>query len=227
MKNGILFGLFFCMLSLHAQRADFKEIDFAKAETIAIRHQGEELTHLPALAHDLTSQLSSDVERFRAIYYWVTHNISGNHGLLSQNERRRKKLKNDPEALHNWNLQFTKEVFTTLRQDKETVCTGYAYLIKVLSNLAGIECEIIDGYGTTDGHKSDPDMPNHSWNAVNLNGKWYLCDATWAAGYTDMSSFLFEFEYDNSYFLQKPSEFVKSHQPLEEKWTLMFETTAH
>lgn len=209
------------MLSLHAQRADFKEIDFAKAENIAIRHQGEELTHLPALAHDLTSQLHSDAERFRAIYYWVTHNISGNHDLLSQNEHRRKKLKNDPDALYDWNQQFTKEVFNTLRQDKETVCTGYAYLIKVLSNLAGIECEIIDGYGTTDGQKSNPDAPNHSWNAVKLNGKWYLCDATWAAGYTDMSSFLFEFDYDNAYFLQKPSEFAKSHEPLDQKWTLL------
>ena len=223
MKNGILLGLFFCMLSLHAQRADFKEIDFAKAENIAIRHQGEELTHLPALAFDLTSQLHSDVERFRAIYYWVTHNISGNHGLLSQNERYRKKLKNDPEALQQWNRKFTKEVFATLLEDKETVCTGYAYLIKVLSNLAGIECEIIHGYGTTDGHKSDPKMPNHSWNAVQLNGKWYLCDATWAAGYTDMSSFLFEFDYDNIYFLQEPSEFAKSHQPLDEKWALLTE----
>lgn len=223
MKNSLLLFLFSCVLSLQAQRADFKEINFAKAESIADRYQGEGLTHIPALVYNLTSQLDNDTARFRAIYYWVTHNIAGNYDLMTQNERSRKKLKNDPEALDFWNRQFTKEVFTVLLEDKETICTGYAYLIKVLSNMAGIPCEIVHGFGTYSRQKSNPEMPNHSWNAVQLNGKWYLCDATWSAGYTDISTYLFEFDYDNSYFLQAPAEFLKNHQPLDEKWTLIFE----
>ena len=67
-------------------------------------------------------------------------------------------------------------------------------------------------------------IPNHSWNAVKLNNKWYLCDATWSAGYTDMSTFLFEYEFDNSFFLMEPKRFSKTHQPVDEKWTLLTTT---
>lgn len=224
MNRFILLVCFTFILPLHAQRSDFKEIDFTKAEHVANRYKGEDLTNLPLLVHNLTSQLDTDVERFRAIYYWVSHNISGNYDLMSTNERTRKKLRNDPEKLHQWNNQFKKRVFTKLLYDKETLCTGYAYLIKVLSNLAGLECKIIHGYNLNNSSKSNKrNGPNHSWNTVKLNGKWYLCDATWSSGYTDMSNFLFEFEYDNSYFLMKPSEFVKTHEPLDETWTLLIQ----
>ena len=65
------------------------------------------------------------------------------------------------------------------------MCTGYAYLIKELCFLANIESEIIDGYARTVRSNIDAlDMANHSWNAVKLNNKWYLCDATWSSGYT-------------------------------------------
>ena len=221
MKNFIFLLLFSFVLTLQAQRADFKEINFAKAEYTADRYQGEALTNVPELVYGLTSQLETDAMRFRAIYYWVTHNISGNYDLMAKNVRSRKKLKNDPEGVYQWNDQFKKEVFTTLLQDKETICTGYAYLIKVMCSLAGIECEIIDGYAANDLKIKNLDLPNHSWNAIKLNDTWYLCDATWSAGYTDMSTYLFEFDYDNSYFLQEPDAFIKSHQPLDKKWTLL------
>ena len=64
-------------------------------------------------------------------------------------------------------------------------------------------------------------VPNHSWNAVKLEGKWYLCDATWAAGYTDMNTYLFHFDYDDKYFLMPPEKFAETHQPVEESWTLL------
>ena len=219
--------IFFTFIpSLYAQRSDFNEINFQKAETIANRYKGEELYNLPVLTFKLTSQLDTDVERFRAIYYWISHNISGDFDLMSKNERKRKKLKNDPEGLGQWNNHFKKEVFNKLLHKKKTLCTGYAYLLKELSNLAGIESEIIYGYGTTRIIKSDfQNMPNHSWNVVKLNGKWYLCDATWSSGFTDMSTFLFEFNFDNAFFLMEPTEFVKSHRPIEEKWTLLLQSS--
>lgn len=222
MKNVFLIGLFTFILPLHAQRADFSEISFQKADHIASLYKGEDLSNLPALTYKLTSQLETDVERFRAIYYWVTHNIAGEYGLMTENDRKRRKLQHDPEALEIWHKQFKKEVFSKLLRDKETLCTGYAYVIKLLANLAGIECEIINGYGVYKGVKSnDLGIPNHSWNAVQLNGKWYLCDATWASGFTDTSTYLFEFDYDDSFFLMEPAQFSKSHQPLDKKWTLV------
>ena len=217
---GILFFTF--MLPVHAQRSDFDEIDFWRADYIAKQHEGEELYNVPVLVHGLTSQLNTDVERFRAIYYWICHNIIGEYNMMHKNNRQRKKFKDNPQALNEWNDAFKKEVFTKLLQDKETLCTGYAYLVKEMSNLAGLDCEIIYGYGPTNKLKFDDlDAPNHSWNAVKLDGKWYVSDATWSSGLIDMSTFVFEFNFDDSFFLMEPSEFEKNHKPTDEKWTLL------
>lgn len=222
MRSLFLFIFFTFSLQVSAQPNDFIEIDFTRAEQIASVLEGEELLNLPILVHRLTAQLDTDAERFRAIYFWVTHNVSGDYDLMNTTNRNRRKLQNDPKALQLWNNQFKKEVFSRLQNDKETLCTGYAYLIKKLSFLAGLECEIINGYDPTSTFKTNGEnMANHSWNAVKLNGKWYLSDATWSSGYTDMSTFLFEFEYDNSYFLMEPSKFIKTHQPMDETWTLL------
>jgi len=226
MRFYILLVGFIFIMPLHAQQNDFDTIDFTKAERIANQYKGEDLTNLPLLAYKLTSQLDTDIERFRAIYYWVSHNIRGEYNLMSKNERKRYKLKDDPEALRQWNNQLRKEVFKKLLRDKETLCTGYAYIITTLSNFAGLESEIIHGYDLTNGTKSVKlNIPNHSWNAIKLKGTWYLCDATWSSGFTDMSTFLFEFDYDDSYFLMEPSKFAKSHKPIDEKWTLQSQNT--
>lgn len=222
MKNFILLLLFTFILPIHAQLSDFEKLNFDKAEYIANKYKGENLYNLPKLTYNLTSSLNTEVERFRAIYYWVCNNISGEYNLINKNERAIKKFKNNPKALGLWNNKFKKELFTILLKKKETICIGYAYLIKELSNLAGLECEIIYGYDQLNSIKNkNIDAPNHSWNAIKLNGKWYLCDATWSSGFLDLSTFLFEFEFDNSYFLMDPLEFIKSHKPVNEQWTLL------
>ena len=222
MKNFIHILVFIFLLPLHAQRSDFNKINFNKAEKIAKQHKGEDLYNLPILAFKLTTSLNTDAERFRAIYYWVCHNIRGENDLMNKNNRQLKKLKNDPDAERIWNKQFKKNVFNKLRDDKETLCIGYAYLIKELSNLAGIECEIIYGYGLANNVKlKNIEAPNHSWNAVKLNGEWYLCDATWSSGFFDESINLFEFDYDDSYFLMEPTKFAISHKPVDKAWNLI------
>lgn len=222
MRTFILILLFTFILPLQAQRSDFNEINFNIAENKAKLHKGKELFNLPILVYDLTAHLKTDVEKFRAIYYWVCHNIRGDYNLMRKSERAFNKYKDSPDALDQWNKEFLKEVFTRLRFKKETLCAGYAFLIKELANLAEIECEIVYGYGELNKVKFDKmRTPNHSWNAVKLEGKWYLCDATWSSGLIDMSNFLFEFEFDNSYFLMEPSEFIKTHRPIDEKWTLL------
>ncbi len=226
MRNFILLQLFIFILPLNAQQSDFDGINFFRADYIANQLKGEELYNLPILAHNLTSPLKTEVERFRAIYYWVCHNIRGEYNLTHKNDRKLKKFKNDSEALRLWNNQFKKEVFTRLLLKKETLCTGYAYLIKELSNLAGLECEIIYGYSQENNVKIENlNSPNHSWNAIKLNGKWYLCDATWSSGFQDMSTSMFEFEFADSYFLMEPSEFAKSHRPMNEEWRLLIQVS--
>ena len=226
MKTFILVLLFIFNLPLQAQRSDFNEINFTIAENKAKLQEGKELYNLPSLVYGLTFYLKTDVEKFRAIYFWVCHNIRGNYDLMRKSERAFYNFKDDPEALDLWNKEFQKEVFVKLRSKKETLCAGYAYLIKELSNLAGIECEMVYGFGELNKVKFNAmEIPNHSWNAVKLDGKWYLNDATWSAGFIDMSNLFFEYSYDDSYFLMEPSEFVITHRPLEKKWILISENS--
>ena len=205
-----------------AQKTDFKYINFTKADSIAHASNNENLKSLPKLAHLLTSNLDTDVEKFRAIYIWVCNNIKGDHAAVSKNTRKRKRFKNDTIKLFKWNTSFNKVLFKKLLKEHKTVCTGYAYLIRELCKLSNIESQIIDGYGRSSAvNIGELSIPNHSWNAVKLNNKWYLADATWSSGYTDLNDNTFIFDYNDGYFLTKPKLFIKNHFPLNNKWTLI------
>lgn len=226
MRNILLLLFFIFTLLSHAQRSDLNEINFQKADAIAERFKGEELFNLPVLALRLTAQLHTEAERFRAIYYWVTHNISGDYALLTNNEQTRRKLLNNPSALHQWNKKHRKDIFTTLRQEKKTLCTGYAYLVKELANLVGLECEMVHGYGKMNTLKfNSTDIPNHTWNVIKLDNTWYVCDATWSSGIINMETYRFEFKYDDAFFLMEPAEFAKTHTPIDTQWTLLDNTS--
>lgn len=212
------------LLKTEAQISDFKNINFKNADKIAYAYKGDDLSNLPGLAHNLTHNLPSDIEKFRAIYLWVCTNIAGDYDGFRKNSAKRAKLQNDSLEQYKWNKSFSTQVFKKLAKDKKTICTGYAYLIKNLANLANIKCEIIDGFGrneSTEGSKLK--LPNHSWNAVQLNNKWYLCDATWSSGTYNLNTYTFEFNYNDGYFLANPELFAKDHFPSDESWLLLNE----
>lgn len=214
--------IFTCTLLVTAQQSDFKAIEFDSADAIAIRYQGEDLFNLPVLTLRLTAQLKTDVEKFRVIYYWITHNIEGDYALTEESLYQLEKRYDDTVSLERWFKTFRKEVFQKLRNDKKTLCSGYAYLVKEMANLAGLKCKIVSGYGKINSKKlKDLQYPNHAWNAVQLEGKWYLCDATWSSGITNNYTYEFEFKYDDTFFLQDPVEFAKTHKPLDSKWSLL------
>ncbi|OUS03564.1 hypothetical protein A9Q86_01245 [Flavobacteriales bacterium 33_180_T64] len=214
--------LFIVAFQSNAQISDFKHIDFKKADSIALVCKNEALTNLPKLAYKLTSNLDTDAERFRAIYMWICTNITSDYNLFEKNQRKREKFRNDSLKLQTWNDGFKKDVFRKLLKNKKTICTGYAYILKELSNLANLNCEIIHGYGrtsTTDINKLN--SPNHSWNAIKLNGKWYLSDPTWASGLENPASKTLKYEYIKGFFFTNPKLFAINHYPIDQKWTLL------
>ncbi|WP_338765691.1 transglutaminase domain-containing protein [Bernardetia sp. ABR2-2B] len=220
---------FFCILFLlsievaKAQVSDFESVDFRKADSVANHYEGESVENLPLLSYKLTNSLPSDVEKFRAIYTWVSKNIENDYLGYVKNRRKRQKFQDDSLALKNWNKSFLPKVFEKLVKEKKTLCTGYAYLVRELATMSDIECKIIDGYGrtATTNTNEENSIPNHSWNAVKLNNKWYLCDATWSSGFFDTEKNEFISEYNEGYFLAEPKLFLKNHYPLEEKWMLL------
>ncbi len=204
-----------------AQRDDFKNIDFQAADSIASHYTGYDLTNLPELSYKLSGPLTTDVEKFRAIYTWVSSNITNDVGDYQVNKKKREKFHDRPEALREWNDEFRKRIFDKLRREKKTVCTGYAWLIAELSGMADINVKIIDGYGRTAAvHPGDRPIPNHSWNAVELDNQWYLCDATWSSGGISLKQNTFIADYNDGYFLADPDLFVLNHYPLDTAWLL-------
>lgn len=220
MKNVLLIITFLLSNNLFSQVSDFESIDFTIADATAKLYKGSALNNLPLLAHKLTYRLPTDPEKFRAIYTWVCSNIKGDSYQHDKVSRKRKKLKNDSLAYIKWNNKYKKIAFKKLIENKKTMCTGYAYLIKELCFFANIDCKIINGYGrSSTSNVASLDAVNHSWNAVKLNNKWYLCDATWSSGYMVADSF-FVNDYNDGYFLTDPDLFAKNHYPLNKKWLL-------
>lgn len=222
LKTIPLLGLFAFVHSVYCQCVDFNSVSFKAADSTARVYKDKGLDNLPALAYNLTAHLNSDVERFRAIYKWVCISIGNDYGLYYKNKRKRSRFRDDSLKLKAWNTRFTKRLFNRLLTKRETICTGYAYLVSELAQLANIECAIVHGFGRTS--TTDVEQftdPNHSWNAVKLNEKWYLCDPTWASGLPNRETGLFEFNYNDGFFLADPKLFAVNHYPLEARWFLL------
>ncbi len=206
--------------SLQAQLADFNEINFSKADSIAALYPKHSLRDLKSLADKLTIPLSTEVEKFRVIYVWVCANIENDYKLFMMVKHQREKLNDHPKEMSEWNKKIAKQVFDKLLQHQKTICTGYAYLIRELATHAGLSCVIVDGYGrTAQANIGGQGIANHSWNAVLINNKWYLCDVTWSSGAIQLGRFVKKF--DESYFLAGPSLFVRNHYPLDTTWVLL------
>lgn len=221
MKTVLYILLFVLAYNANAQISDFEHIDFKIADHIATECTIKDLDNLPELAQKLTSNLATDVERFRAIYMWVCTNIANDYKLYNKNMHKRRRFKDKSLKLKSWNERFNKIIFNTLKEDKKTICTGYAYIIRELARLINLDCRIVNGYGKVSTTIDQLDLPNHSWNVVKLNEKWYFCDATWASGIPDPEANFFKFNFNPGYFLTDPKLFVLNHYPLDKKWLLL------
>lgn len=215
------FLMLFFSLSANAvgQLRDFGHVSFAKADSLARLFPDHSLNDIHVLTDKLTQPLKSDVEKFRAIYTWVCLNIDNDYSLYQKNKHKQSRLEG-PELIA-WNNEVRKTIIDRLLDSKQTICTGYAYLIREMTRAVGVPCEMIPGFGRTLQNDSTEQFSiNHSWNAVYLDDKWYLCDATWSSGkFTKDGKYIKE--YNDAYFLADPEIFGRNHFPQDSKWLLV------
>ena len=157
------------------------------------------------LALKLTQNLTTDEQKARAIYRWITANIAY-----------------DCKAYHNRN-RATEDSQKILKRRK-AICGGYSELFKTLCNHADIDCKVIVGYSRTDLKKIGKRIkkPEHAWNAVWFNDQWHLVDVTWGSGETDERVRFFKRRFKSSWFLSPSDLFLRSHYPSEEQWKLTY-----
>jgi hypothetical protein len=156
-----------------------------------------------ALAQYINKKASSNKQAVRGVYVWLTNNIT--YDVKSFMKGRA--VESEPSAVLN---------------NKIAVCHGYSRLFKALCDEMGIQSEIIPGYSRGYGNENRKRFQNtdHAWNAVKLEGKWYLLDATWGAGGIN-STGNFEKKFNEDYFLSVPETFVHRHLPLLPMWQLL------
>jgi hypothetical protein len=196
-------------------------IDYHKADSVAALYPKHSLKNLQALSDKLTLPFTREEEKFRSIYKWVCNNIDYDYEMNTQNQTNRAKALTE-EDLKSWNDKMRTRVFNTLLTKQRSVCTGYAYLVSEMAKLAGLRCKIVDGYGrTAQANIGGKGIVNHSWNVVQLNGRWYLCDPTWSTGAYNVAQRQFLRQYNNVYFLADPELFIRNHYPLDSTWTLL------
>ena len=200
----------------------FSQQDASVINKISRKKERFSETITPAiLAQQLTLSCSTDLQKVRAIFYWITDNIS----YRTKPTRSRKKVLPDlfEETSDTAALKpLDERVAETVLENRLAVCDGYARLFKTLCSYSGVQAEVIHGYARTEASKKIQRFrPNHSWNAVLIDSVWQLLDVTWASGYITWHGGEFIRHLDEQYFLSTPEQFIREHYPDDLRWTLM------
>ncbi len=163
------------------------------------------LDHLDAAARTamLVAPFSEEIERVRAIYRHVIKAIDYDHAAYRDGRRRINRNNDD-----------------VLRRNR-AVCWGYSELIRSMCEASGINCHTVSGYARDSfAPQSAYEKANHAWNAVQIDGLWYLLDATWGSGLLSGDTY-FSITDGIDYFLSSPELFIHSHFPLMSMWQLL------
>ena len=125
------------------------------------------LREITDLVDSLTAGKTTDTQKMKAIFDWVTQNIEYDYVALSYHglspwERTDEEAKRAGEAFN---------VFSAYT-NRKAVCDGYSDLCWLMGTIAGIPVAWIEG-----GPKGGGDP--HAWNAALVDGKWVFFDATW------------------------------------------------
>lgn len=198
----ILILLFFIYSNpLTAQ--DFTAVD---QHAMNLKAEGD----VAAIAAQLTTPFSTELEKARAIYTYVATSM----------EYDCKEFHRSPEDRK---ARTREEILDRALEKNLGVCAGYAILFDALCKAAGLNSEYVRGYARLSPRAPAPDRlrPNHAWNVVQIDGKWQLVDATWSSGYSNPEVTKFTAAFDDYYFMTPPEKFFQRHWPEEAQWQLM------
>ena len=112
------------------------------------------------------NNLNSEEEKAFLVYCWITKNLSYYIG---------NKPDNSPLGA---------------LQKRITQCSGYSRLFKELLKIFNIKSILVHGCGRTYSLNPKPKIENHEWNAIKLNGEYYLCEVTWGSGKVENGKYI-------------------------------------
>jgi transglutaminase/protease-like cytokinesis protein 3 len=210
--------LLFCFLliSFATNSQDFKKVDSLVLEY-------PRFSKVEDLADRISKDFSSDKNKSRAAFFWLTKNIRYNlKEYYSPNQRSYRFSYSSEEDKINKLQAIKDKLIADTFKNKTGVCEEYAQSFKKICDLLHIESEVIKGYVRNNAREigSVSETTNHAWNAVKVKGKWIILDATWAAGSEYNGKWVRSF---NNYFFDIPKDKIfKTHYPEDKIWVLRF-----
>lgn len=116
--------------------------------------------------------------------------------------------------LHDWIIEHTR--YDSVSPDDDDnhmaygalvqgscVCQGYAEAFLLMAQAAGLEVHYVTG----DAVNSAGEQESHAWNAVKVQGEWYMIDLTWDDPLTSDGSDILRYDY----FLISADQLAQDH----------------
>ena len=174
---------------------------------LRVRLANDPLTNLKPLVDWLMRGVVDPFERVRILHDWVALNLTYDWAGFLAN-------------------QIPDQSIPAIVRRRTAVCAGYARLFEWVCRTADLECATISGhargYELPGAGPEDVKKADHAWNAVRIDGAWYLLDVTWdspgAPGTPAEGQ-----EFSTSYFLLEPEFMIYQHLPTEPAWQLLSE----
>jgi hypothetical protein len=170
------------------------------------------------LAKQLAALGHNDREKVRAIFRWITENITYNVRPIGHNRKTAALFYEEPDDSSRALPPLDERVAAKVLNKGVAFCEGYSRLFKTLCDHAGIKAEIIYGYARTNTNRRFG--VNHTWNAVYIDSAWQLLDVTWASGFVTWANEYIQY-FNEFYFLTPPDQFIHDHYPEDPQWTLL------
>jgi transglutaminase/protease-like cytokinesis protein 3 len=228
-KTILLSALIFVYVLSYSQIASKSKSITLKAETSEIKNDiiaknynevdqyvmslKKHYTDIDDLSYDLTNRFKNPEDKVRAIYRWMTNNISYDckdyHRGATLAEQLSFKYKNREEFRNIYALKVLRS--------KKAICSGYAILFYELCYASGIRCEIVEGAADSNVKKISfyrrtyYYYPDHAWNKVLISDIWYYVDVTWSSGSCDSRIKNFTKNFNPYYYLTSINNLYLTH----------------
>lgn len=207
--------IFFLLYSFIGLAQDLSEI-----KLITDTYPG--LMTVEKLAKKIEIDFSTDEDKVKATYCWLTKNIRYDlKEFYNPNRKTRTTFRYRTEEEKQQKLKAinNKIVRNTLTK-RRAVCEGYARTLAEVCTILNIENSLVTGHVRNSSQVigNSSLTPNHAWNAVKINNKWIYIDATWGAGSELNGRWIRKF---NPYYYNIPkNKYFKTHFPEDSVWRL-------
>ena len=176
-------------------------IDFERIEKYVDNTPVSKTKNTKVLSEYLTANFQQDDEKFAAIYFWIAKNID--YDVKSRYDA----------PVYRSVAEITAEVM----RRKKGVCQHYSELFNELSDLAGLESYVVNGYGKEYGKVMNL---AHAWNVIKVEGEFYFVDATWGSGHINPEG-KYVRDFSLEYFMVTPEKFIDDHISFDPMWQLL------